>query len=238
MPTIRDDIRTISWWLVVGLVVGGVVGGIVGGIGGRLVMLILRLTSNADGIVSDDGFTIGEFSVFDSSQLYAAAALGGAINGLLYVLARRVLPRRLRVPLWGPTGAAVVGGGVVHTDGVDFNVLEPRWFAVAAFVALPALAALAVAWIVERVARIEPWQCSPWAALLVIPAAPGLLAAPAAIVGGAVVLLAGRAAPARRLLDTMFARVVALGLVVAAIVASGVDLARDTEQLLFVVIVV
>ena len=72
--------------------------------------------------ISDDGFTIGEFSLSDSAQLYAAAALGGALNTLAYVAARRVLPEPLRIPLWGLVGGAAVGAVVVHTDGVDFTV--------------------------------------------------------------------------------------------------------------------
>ena len=68
LPSLRGDARTIAWWLTLGLVVGGVVGGLVGGVGGRIVMLVLRLASDANGVVSDDGFTIGSFTVFDSLQ--------------------------------------------------------------------------------------------------------------------------------------------------------------------------
>ena len=85
LPSLRGDARTIAWWLTLGLVVGGVVGGLVGGVGGRIVMLVLRLASDANGVVSDDGFTIGSITVFDSLQLYAGMALVGAINGLAYV---------------------------------------------------------------------------------------------------------------------------------------------------------
>jgi hypothetical protein len=65
LPPLRADMRTVAWWLVVGVTVGGVVGGL----GGRGLMFALRLTSDADGIVSDDGFTIGHFTLSDSLQL-------------------------------------------------------------------------------------------------------------------------------------------------------------------------
>jgi hypothetical protein len=213
-------------------VAGAVAGGLVGGIGGRLVMLVLRLTSDADGVISDDGFTIGEFSVFDSLQLYSAAALGGAINGVLYVAARRVLPERGRVALWGLLGASVVGGLVVHTDGVDFNLLEPLWLAIAGFVALPGLAALAVAWIVERSAGIEPWRCSPRWALLLLPAAPALVGAPLFAAGAAVVVALGRVPALRRLPEARPVRLLAVAAVLALTAAGALDLARDTAAIL------
>ena len=117
LPSLRGDARTIAWWLSLGLVVGGIVGGLVGGVGGRLVMLVLRLSSDADGVVSDDGFTIGSFTLFDSLQLYAGMALFGAVNGLCYVGARQLLPRRFRVALWGAVGAAVVGRAIPPQGG-------------------------------------------------------------------------------------------------------------------------
>ena len=195
-------------------------------------MLVLRLTSDANGVTSDDGFTIGSVTVFDSLQLYAAMALAGAVNGALYVGARRLLPRRARVALWGAVGAAVVGGLVVKTEGVDFVVLEPRWLAIAAFVALPGLAALAVAAVVERLARREPWQCSRWAALLLVPAAPASLAVPLAAVGGATVLAGARIVPLRRLAGTTVARTAAVTVAVVLVVAGGLDVARDAAELL------
>ena len=203
-----------------------------GGIGGRVVMLILRLTSDANGLTSDDGFTIGQFSLLDSAQLYAGMALFGAVNGASYVAARQLLPRTGRLVLWGVLGAAVVGSAVVKTDGLDFNVLEPRWFAIASFVALPGLAALLVAWLIERCARIEPWRCSPWLALLVIPALPALVGAPLFLVGGAIAVGLGRIDALRRLPDRAWARMAALTLVLLIVAAGAADLARDTAELL------
>ena len=232
VPPVRDSVRVVAWWLVVGVVVGALAGGLIGGVGGRLVMLGLRLASDADGVVSDDGFTIGRFTLSDSLQLYAAMALAGAINGAAYVGVRSLLPARGRVPLWGLVGAAVLGGVFVKTEGVDFTVLEPRWFAVAAFVCLPGLAALAVAWVVERAARLEPWRCSRWLALLLLPASPALIGAPLFLLGAAAFVGLGRVEALRRLRDGRLPRFVALGLLGAMIVAGGADVVRDALEIL------
>jgi hypothetical protein len=232
VPPLRSDLRTVAWWLAVGFAVGGTAGGIVGGVGGRLVMLVLRLASDADGILSDDGFEIGRFTVGGSLQLYAGMALAGAVNGMIYAAARLVLPRRGRVLLWGALGTAVVGSLVVDTDGVDFFALEPLWFAIAAFAALPGLAALCVAWLVERFAEVEPWRVHPAAALLLLTASPGVLAVPFALIAAAVVVGLGRIGPVRRLPQAPALRVVALLAAAAIVVAGAVDLARDTAEIL------
>jgi hypothetical protein len=59
--TLREDARRVAWRVLVGAAAGAIAGLVVGGIGGRLAMLLLRLTSPdvAIGLVSDDGFEIG-----------------------------------------------------------------------------------------------------------------------------------------------------------------------------------
>ncbi len=46
---------------------------------------------------------------------------------------------------------------LVHSDGIDFQVLEPRWFAVALFVALPALVGVLLAITADAVAAPTSW---------------------------------------------------------------------------------
>lgn len=232
MPSVRESARGIGWLLTVGFVVGALAGGLLGGLGGRLVMLVLRLTSDADGVVTDDGFTIGELTLSGTFQLYAAMTLVGAINGVAYVAARELLPARGRILLWGLVGAAVVGSLVVKTEGVDFTLLEPLWFAVAAFAVLPGLAALVIAGLVERSARIEPWRCSRWFGLLLVPASPALLGAPVFLLGAAVFLGLGRIEALRRVPRLRLARLLTVGLLLALVVAGGVDLTRDALELL------
>ena len=76
--------------------------------------------------------------------------MGGIILGLLYALARRFLPQRGRLAAFAAVTAALGGATFVHADGIDYALLDPLWLAIAFFVALPALAGLSVAWLVER----------------------------------------------------------------------------------------
>ena len=138
--------------LLVGSAAGALAGALIGGIGGRLLMLVLRLTSDTMvvGMISDDGFEIGRFGVADTIGLVAGLAVLGAANGALYVVVRGSISPGLRAPLWSLFAAAVGGSQFVHADGVDFTLLEPLWLAVISFVALPGFAALVVVHLVER----------------------------------------------------------------------------------------
>jgi hypothetical protein len=149
----------VAWWVIVGAASGAIAGALVGGVGGRLAMLLLRLTSPdlVAGMISDDGFEIGVVS-FDTAQLVLAMAMLGAINGVLYAAVRGALPRRLRLPLWSVFGAVLGGATVVHDDGVDFTLLEPAALAIALFVLLPGAASAVVVLLVERWSRVEPWS--------------------------------------------------------------------------------
>ena len=153
------DARDIGWWVLVGAAAGAIAGATVGGVGGRLAMLLLRLTSPdvVIGMTSDDGFEIGVVSL-DTLQLVLAMAMLGAVNGVLYAALRGAIPARLRLPLWSVFAAALGGANIVHEDGVDFTVLEPAALAVTLFVLLPGAAAAVVVLLVERWSRLEPWS--------------------------------------------------------------------------------
>src|SRR4029079_19057210 len=62
--TARDDARAVAWWVLLGAGSGAIAGALVGGVGGRLAMLLLRITSPdlVVGMTSDDGFEIGVVS--------------------------------------------------------------------------------------------------------------------------------------------------------------------------------
>lgn len=153
------DARDIAWWVLVGAAAGAIAGATVGGVGGRLAMLLLRLTSPdvVIGMTSDDGFEIGVVSL-DTLQLVLAMAMLGGVNGVLYAALRGAIPARLRLPLWSVFAAALGGANIVHEDGVDFTFLEPAALAVALFVLLPGAAAAVVVLLVERWSRLEPWS--------------------------------------------------------------------------------
>lgn len=179
---------------------GGLAAGfLVGGIGGRLAMLILRVTSSDSvvGIESDDGFTIGRISS-DSIFLIGATTLIGTILAFGYLLVRRWLPEGRR-PLQAAVFFGLIGGAaVIKPDGVDFTFLDPLWLAIALFVALPAAYGWYMAWIVERlIDRPGHLRKARVAGIIgfVVVGFFGLLGAIVAVVGFALVLI-GRRWPA------------------------------------------
>ena len=201
------------------LIVAGVVtGAIVGGIGSRLAMFVLRVTSpdHVDGLTSDDGFEIGRFTLSGTYNLLIVGAAVGILGAAAYQWVRPWLigPKWFRIATVAMAAGAVVGSMLVHSDGIDFRVLEPMWLAVALFVVLPAAFAAAVALAVDRVeARITnaTWHWTRWILPVVLVAAfpPVLMVlAPAAVV--LVVWVALRDLPAVR----RFGDAVATGIVV------------------------
>jgi hypothetical protein len=233
LPPLADDARLAAWWVAVGLVAGSLAGAVVGGIGGRLAMLVLRLATPdlPVGLISDDGFEIGSFNLRESLGLYAGMAALGAGFGLLYAAVRGLLPRRGRIVLFGLFGAAVGGASFVHTDGVDFTLLEPRWFAVASFVALPGLAAAAIAALVERADAWTPWRCPRRAALLALPGLPGLVVLPVAVVGAGAIVVLARVRVLRAAVPAV-GRLVVPAALLAVTAAAGISLVRDAVAIL------
>ena len=147
------------------LVVAGVLtGALVAGLGGRLAMLVLRLTSpdGVRGVISDDGFRIGEVTLFGT---YSLVALGAGI-GIIGAAAYRWVCPWLLGPLWfrrvtvSAGSAVVVGSMLIHADGVDFTLLQPTWLAIALFLALPAAFGWLIGWAVDRVAAPTSWTAS------------------------------------------------------------------------------
>lgn len=191
----RDDARIVGWLVAVAAAVGGVVGLVVGGIGGRLLMLVLRSTSDGiAGVVSDDGFEMGRVSA-ETARLLAFGATGGALFAGFYVLVRQLVPPRARIPGAALLAGLAGGAAFINPDGVDLAVLEPTWLAVAGFTVLPGVAGLLVAVLVERAARVEPWTASRWYLLALVPAL-------AAVQGAVALTLAGLVAVGVRRLVT------------------------------------
>jgi hypothetical protein len=216
---VRNDAAAVAWRVLVGAASGAIAGALVGGVGGRLAMLLLRLTSPdlVTGMISDDGFEIGVVS-FDTAQLVLAMAMLGAINGVLYAAVRGALPPKLRLPLWSVFAAALGGANIVHDDGVDFTFLEPAALAIALFVALPGAAAAVVVLLVERWTRVEPWSDRRLSIGLCLCAVAGTFAlAFAALV--AVAALAVRRAG----LDSLLARVARVAMPAALVVVTAVS---------------
>jgi len=147
--TTARDLGEIYWrYLRVVIVAGIPVGMLIGGAGARLAMFVLRLTSGDRvlGVRSDDGFTIGRFTVGDTYALLQLGAVVGVVGAMLYLLVRPWLlgPRWFRYLTVGMASGAVVGAFLLHSDGIDFRLLEPRWLAMTLFVVIPGMFGLAI----------------------------------------------------------------------------------------------
>jgi hypothetical protein len=233
----RAVIADVGWRVVVGTAAGAVAGLLVGGVGGRLAMLLLRLTSpkSVIGLTSDDGFEIGVVSTSTFALLVVTTGLGAAA-GALYAGLRGAMPVRLRLPLWTAFGAVAGGAALVHDDGVDFTALEPGWLAVALFVAIPAAVAAVIVILTERWTGRPAWRSRRLTAFLVVAAAASTLAlvVPLAIAAAMVIVLAlldlmgpGAAERARLVAAT----VVPIALAAVAILAA-VDLVSESARIL------
>ena len=158
--TVRRDAAAVAWWVLVGAASGAIAGALVGGVGGRLAMLLLRLTSPDDviGMISDDGFEIGVFS-FDTAQLVLAMAMLGGDQRRALRCASQALSRGsygCRSGRSSPPRSAARASST--TTGSTSRFLEPAALAIALFVLLPGAAAAVVVLLVERWMRVEPWS--------------------------------------------------------------------------------
>lgn len=219
-----------------GLFAGLACGVVVGGLGGRLAMLVLRLTSDSvvRGQRTDDGFVIGQLSRATGFLVFLTAVLG-AVGGLFYLVIRPCLPRGRALLMGGL--AAVVGGAVIVEPGRgDFATLEPRWLAAGFFVAIPGLYGVAVSLVAERLlARTTPAAGSQWWATS-LPFATLVLLGPPGIVLGAVLVggwAVGRRLP-RALAWAGSARAHRLGRAALVVIAAaaGVDLVGNVNEIL------
>jgi hypothetical protein len=66
-------------------------------------------------------------------------------------------PRWFRRATCGLAAAVVGGSMLIHADGIDFNVLKPKWLAIALFVALPGAFGTFVGSFVDAIRRPDSW---------------------------------------------------------------------------------
>lgn len=180
---LQRDLRRVAAAATAGLVAGFVINGA----GSRLAMMLLaRLNPQVTGRLSDDGFRMGQFTLADTAGLVFFGTAVGVLGGLLFLAIRQLRFGsawfRTASMVVGP--AVVVGSMLVHTDGIDFRVLEPTWLAIGLFVALPGLFAYVVSRLVDRWLRDDAWPMRTrraWVVgltplLLIAPAAPVIVA--------------------------------------------------------------
>jgi hypothetical protein len=231
-PSTRDAARAIGWWVLVGAASGAIAGFVFGGIGGRLAMLLLRLTSPdaVVGMISDDGFEIGIVTTKSFTFALQMTMLGG-FNGVLYAVARKAIPARFRLVLWTAFAALVGGASFVHDDGVDFTLIEPALLAILLFVALPAAGAALVVVLVERWSKAEPWQSRRLSAGLGVAALASTFAVVFALVVAVVALAVSQSPPLGRFLLAAGRIVVPIVLVALAALAA-IDLVSESSRIL------
>ena len=188
--TLRANLKVVAYWITLGAAAGGLGGALVGGVGGRLAMFLLRLTSDDSvrGIESDDGFIIGRFDLSSTMELMLITTILGAAVGLVVAFGRPFFPRRGMPFAWGLAGALIGGSIIVRKDGVDFNLLDPASLAIIMFIAIPALGAALIAWLVELYPRfwVRRRWCTGLAALAAIPIIVGFPIVIAAVVIGVI----------------------------------------------------
>lgn len=168
--TLPREILRDLWVVVVGGIPFGV---LVAGLGSRLAMFFLRLTSpeRVIGLTSDDGFTIGVVSLGGTYNLMLLGAAVGVIGAGAYLMVAPWLigPDWFRALTVGLASAVVVGSMLVHADGIDFNVLKPKWFAIGLFIALPGIFGLTIGPWISRM-RLAAENTRTWRTRWLLPA--------------------------------------------------------------------
>jgi len=234
--SLHADAKMLARSVSLGACAGGIAGLLIGGVGGRLAMLLLRFTTETPikGIESDDGFTMGQFTIGSTLSLLMVCAVLGSIGGLIVIVGRPFFSRRFALVGWPLAAGAIVGSTIIKSDGVDFTLLEPKALAVAMFIAIPAAGAFVITWLIYR------WEAWWWAdrkrtIFAATGGLPALVFFPLGVVATAVALIwlvALRFGELRRLNSWQPVRVLAL-LVFAALTALGLmSLGGDISDVL------
>lgn len=219
---------------------GALLGVLVGGVGGRLAMLLLaRVNPAATGMKTDDSFTIGQFTVSGSANLLIAGLLLGLLGSAFYAALRGLMigPRWFQVLSISTGPAVVVGTLLVHTDGVDFTVLEPLWLTVGLFVLIPGVFVAALTLLAERWMSVGGWSTQGSLPVVLAPLLlwvvvfPLLPAFALLLLGWVVVEAARRTAVLGPWVGGQSLRWVARGGLAALFVVAAVDLVRDVSAL-------
>lgn len=214
--------------------VGALSGVIAVGVLGRAAMLLLAyLNPLATGVTSDDGFVMGQFTLSGSLQLAASGLQFGVIGVFFYLALRGLMvgPGWLRLLSISLGPAVVIGAIIVHTDGVDFNLLEPVWLAAVLFIGVPGAYCALLHVLAVRVLRSERPLPRPLLVLGLLPWIP-LLPLTLLLLGGFLTLRAlRRSGPGRAFLAQAWPGWVLRGVLAALFLVSVVDLVSDVQLL-------
>ena len=114
--------------------------------------VLAQLNPEEAGVKTDDGFEMGQFTLSGTLNLLIITTVIGVIGGLVFLALRglRFGPPWFRV-LSMPVGVTIVVGSLlVHSDGVDFTLLQPWWLAVSLTLAVPFVYTLMVSALADR----------------------------------------------------------------------------------------
>lgn len=234
--------RTVLRRFLATVLAGGVTGLVIGGVGSRLAMLLLRLTTgdSVHGVVSDDGFVIGQVTLGGTIGLLALCTAIGVIGAFVHrlVVPWLIGPRWFRRLTTAIGSGVVVGAMLVHRDGIDFTTLRPAWLAIALFVLVPGLFGALIGPVQEACDRPDSWvnrhrarrMAAPILTLAFVPFALPILAVPFLMTWAWAGL---RSTPALKRAASHPVVAVAARVPWVAIVALGlVDLVRDAAALI------
>jgi hypothetical protein len=131
-------------------------------------MLLAVRSPDATGLTSDDGFTMGQFTVSGTANLLVVTTFIGVLGGGFYLALRDLMigPRWFQICTISIGPAVVVGAIIVHPDGVDFTLLSPLWLAVSLFVLIPAVYAALLSILTDRWLASSTHPSRPQRALL------------------------------------------------------------------------
>lgn len=235
----RTDRLAAARRLAAALSAGALAGLIVGGVGGRIAMLVLRLTSDPrlHGLNTDDGFTIG---IVSGSTLFllGITTILGTVGGVVYLLVRPWLPARARPWIFGGLTGLVGGSEIVRPGGIDFTLLDPLPVAIVMFVAISALGGAVTSVLAERFLREGSAFERSWLALLalvlLLPLGLGFgpLGLLALAVVGVTVVLARRGPEVARMWSSTPVTWLGRGALAAVAAAASVELVRDVTTIL------
>ena len=226
------DLRLLAWELLVAVGAGSITGAVIGGVGGRLTMFVLRLGSHPElmGVQTDDGFEIGRFTTSTVFLLMVTAGLGGAV-GAIYLVFRGALRRRGGLAIWAAAVGLYTGADLLKPGKFDFIALEPKLFAVAAFVLMPLIGAVAIPVVIERLLPLQPTEHRRLFALLACAVIPLIPVAPVLGVLAGVMLLVRRR-PSLAAYSYTLGRVAVPIALLAVTVWSANEVARDAASIL------
>jgi len=193
-------------------------------------VLFLTTGDSVKGVISDDGFVMGRFTLADTISLVLVATVGGIFGAFLYLAAQPFIAgfRGRTIPMAAAFYGVFGGALIVKPEGVDFVLLEPVTLAIALFVLLPALYGAIVSWLVNRAMADEAWPDRlPWWVL----GPPLLLVALPPVMALTLVAVLGQAAAGSSRVSR-FVRAGALMVIAAVFAVAAVNLGSDAAELI------